>query len=38
METLGGLLGGVTATGVLLAIFMSNAGGAWDRLSTSLSS
>jgi len=26
-----GLLAGVTLTGVLLAIFMSNAGGAWDN-------
>ncbi len=30
-EMLGGLLGGVTASGVLLAIFMANAGGAWDN-------
>lgn len=28
---LGGLLAGVTASGVLMAIFMSNAGGAWDN-------
>ncbi len=28
---LAGLLGGVTASGVLLAIFMANAGGAWDN-------
>jgi len=28
---LGGMLAGVTATGVLMAIFMSNAGGAWDN-------
>ena len=28
---LGGLLAGVTVSGVLLAIFMSNAGGAWDN-------
>ncbi|MBT7899317.1 MAG: sodium-translocating pyrophosphatase, partial [Candidatus Marinimicrobia bacterium] len=30
-ETLGGLLAGVTVTGVLMAIFQSNAGGAWDN-------
>lgn len=30
-EALGGLLAGVTVTGVLLALFMSNAGGAWDN-------
>ncbi len=30
-EMLGGLLAGVTATGVLMALFMSNAGGAWDN-------
>jgi len=30
-ETLGGLLAGVTVSGVLLAIFQSNAGGAWDN-------
>jgi len=28
---LGGVLAGVTVSGVLLAIFMSNAGGAWDN-------
>ena len=28
---LGGLLAGVTASGVMLALFMSNAGGAWDN-------
>lgn len=28
---LGGLLAGVTASGVLMAIFQSNAGGAWDN-------
>ncbi|MGH9459384.1 MAG: sodium-translocating pyrophosphatase [Thermoanaerobaculia bacterium] len=31
IEALGGLLAGVTASGVLLAIFMANAGGAWDN-------
>ena len=30
-EMLGGILAGVTVTGVLLAIFMSNAGGSWDN-------
>ncbi len=30
-ETLGGLLAGVTVSGVLMAIFQSNAGGAWDN-------
>ena len=30
-EMLGGLLAGVTVSGVLLAIFQSNAGGAWDN-------
>jgi K(+)-stimulated pyrophosphate-energized sodium pump len=30
-EALGGLLAGVTSSGVLMAIFMSNAGGAWDN-------
>jgi K(+)-stimulated pyrophosphate-energized sodium pump len=28
---LGGLLAGVTASGVVMAIFMANAGGAWDN-------
>ena len=28
---LGGLLAGVTVTGVLMAIFQSNSGGAWDN-------
>jgi K(+)-stimulated pyrophosphate-energized sodium pump len=31
IEALGGVLAGVTVTGVLMAIFMSNAGGAWDN-------
>jgi len=31
VNALGGLLAGVTVTGVLMAIFQSNAGGAWDN-------
>jgi len=30
-EILGGLLAGVTSSGVLMAMFQSNAGGAWDN-------
>lgn len=30
-EALGGLLAGATVSGVLLALFMANAGGAWDN-------
>ncbi len=30
-EALGGLLAGALASGVLMAIMMSNAGGAWDN-------
>jgi K(+)-stimulated pyrophosphate-energized sodium pump len=30
-EMLGGVLAGVTVTGVLMAIFMANAGGSWDN-------
>ena len=35
-EMLGGLLAGVTVSGVLLALFMSNAGGAWDNAKKSI--
>lgn len=31
IAALGGLLAGVTSSGVVMAIFMSNAGGAWDN-------
>ncbi len=31
VEALGGMLAGATLSGVLLALFMSNAGGAWDN-------
>jgi K(+)-stimulated pyrophosphate-energized sodium pump len=31
IEALGGLLAGATVTGVALALFMANAGGAWDN-------
>ncbi len=30
-EVLGGLLAGVTVSGVLMGIFQNNAGGAWDN-------
>lgn len=30
-DALGGLLTGALLTGVLMAIFMSNSGGAWDN-------
>ena len=31
VQTLGGMLAGATLTGVMLALFMANAGGAWDN-------
>ena len=31
IAALGGLLAGATATGVMMALFMANAGGAWDN-------
>lgn len=30
-EMLGGVLAGTTVSGVMMALFMSNAGGAWDN-------
>lgn len=35
-ETLAGVLAGVTVVGVLMAIFQSNAGGAWDNAKKSI--
>ena len=31
VHALGGLLAGATVTGVMMALFMANAGGAWDN-------
>jgi K(+)-stimulated pyrophosphate-energized sodium pump len=30
-EAVGGMLAGTTAAGVMMALFMANAGGAWDN-------
>lgn len=35
-EALGGMLAGATVTGVLMALFMANAGGAWDNAKKSI--
>lgn len=35
-EALGGMLAGATVTGVLLALFMANAGGVWDNAKKSI--
>jgi K(+)-stimulated pyrophosphate-energized sodium pump len=35
-EALGGTLAGATVTGVLMALFMANAGGAWDNAKKSI--
>jgi len=37
-EVLGGMLAGVTVTGVLMGMFQSNAGGAWDNAKKSFES
>jgi K(+)-stimulated pyrophosphate-energized sodium pump len=37
-EALGGMLAGSTLTGVVLALLMSNAGGAWDNAKKAIES
>jgi len=36
VEALGGFLAGIIVSGQLLAVFMSNAGGAWDNAKKSV--
>jgi len=35
-QALGGMLGGATVVGILMALFMANAGGAWDNAKKSI--
>ena len=36
VESLGGMLAGATVTGILMALFMANSGGAWDNAKKSI--